>query len=521
MNDQTDTLTLSIEKPKAKTKAKRAPKSGATTRQSLAALIKSARNLLRQDSGVGGDTDRLEQLSWMLFLKWLDDYQIVGEALHGAAFEPILDAPFRWRDWAANAADPSRLTGEELVAWVNGTLFPSLQTLQGRDARSMKTLVGTVFQGIGNRIRSGYILREVVDKLGSLDFNADDDIHTASLFYETMLLEARNVAGQSGEFYTPRPLVRFIVDRLDPHLGEIVLDPACGTGGFLVEALEHLKPGAQTPAQKRLLDDSLRGIEKKPQSHLLGVVNLLLHGIERPFILEKNALQTNVLAIRDAARVQVIATNPPFGGVEEPGIVNNFPPGMRVQETAILFFQLIMASLDRTSGRAGLVLPNGFLFGGGVAASVKEELLRKWNLHTIVRLPNGVFEPYTPIPTNLLFFEAAPRSSGRWTTPEVWFYELPLPEGRKTYSKTKGITFEEFEPCRLWWNQREENEQAWRVPVETFVENGFNFDIKNPTRKDGLEHLPPETLIASLVEKEVRILSILEEIRGALHQVSA
>ena len=517
MEFMSENLTL-IEAPKAK---KRGKKGGATTRQSLAAIIKSARNTLRTDSGVNGDTDRLEQLSWMLFLKWLDDFQIEAEALHGAGVEPIVEAPYRWRDWAANSHDPNRLTGEELVKWVNNELFDYLQKLAGRDARDMKTLVGTVFQHVGNRIRSGYVLRSIVDMLGQLNFNAEDDIHTASLFYESMLLEARNVAGQSGEFYTPRPLVRFIVDRLDPQLGEIVLDPACGTGGFLVEAFEHIKPQARTPEQKRQLEDNLRGIEKKPQSHLLGVVNLLLHGIERPFVVETNALQTNIAAIRDAERVHVIGTNPPFGGTEEPGIVTNFPVGMRAQETAILFFQLLMARLNRQSGRAGLVLPNGFLFGTGVAARVKEELLRKWDLHTIVRLPEGVFEPYTSIPANLLFFRAAPSSSHQFCTREVWFYEQPLPEGRKKYTKTNALTFEEFEPCRQWWNQREETSQAWRVPIETLIENGFNLDIKNPNRKDELEHLPPAQLLDGLVQKEQQILRLLEEIRGSLGSVRA
>jgi type I restriction enzyme M protein len=278
----------------------------------------------------------------------------------------------------------------------------------------------------------------------------------------------------------------------------------------------HLKDQARDPDKRQRLQSSIQGIEKKPMPYLLGVTNLLLHGIEVPNIREANTLTTNIKQIRNEDRVEVIATNPPFGGEEERGILNNFPEGMRTQETAILFFQYVMAKLKRPGGRCGIVLSNGFLFGDGVAAEVKKRLLQQFNLHTIVRLPNGVFAPYTSIPTNILFFEACPPHQEGLCTRETWYYEHPLPEGRKNYTKTQPLQYEEFGPMRAWWESRVENERAWRVPVERIVENGYNLDLKNPHTPEDLEHLPPEQLVDSMMDKERRILSIMEEIRTLL-----
>jgi type I restriction enzyme M protein len=370
-------------------------------------------------------------------------------------------------------------------------------------------MVGTIFQGTYNRIRSGYILREVVDKLSTINFNASEDIHTVSVFYETMLREMRNAAGDAGEFYTPRPVVRFIIDRLASQLDECVLDPACGTCGFLVETYERLRSEVRTPEQRELLQRLLMGSEKKSMPYLLGVMNMLLHGIECPNIAERNALSTNIRQIRNADRVDMVATNPPFGGEEERGILNNFPEGMRTAETALLYFQYVMAMLKRPGGRCGIVLPNGFLFGTGVAAEVKKQLLNRCNLHTIVRLPNGVFAPYTSIPTNLLFFEAGAPDANEPCTREVWYYELPLPEGRNSYTKTKPLQYEEFADCIAWWDNRQESERAWRVPVEQLLANDCNLDIKNPNARQDFEHMPPEQLADDILRKEQRILEIM------------
>ena len=487
-----------------------------TSKQQLNSTIKSVRDLLRKDAGLSGDTDRLPQLTWLLFLKNFDDFEYAQEEELGDVYEPIIEAPYRWRDWAAVEDKTQRLTGDELLDFVNNHLLPYLARISGTSDRDIRTIVGTIFQGTYNRVRSGYILREVVDKLSAINFNSSDDIHTVSLFYESMLREMRDSAGDAGEFYTPRPVVRFIIDRLAPKLGERILDPACGTCGFLVEAYEHLRESARSPEQHRLLQDTLMGIEKKSMPYLLGVMNLLLHGVEYPNIVERNSLSTNIRQIRDADRVDVVATNPPFGGEEERGILNNFPEGMRTSETALLYFQYVMAMLKRPGGRCGIVLPNGFLFGGGVGAEVKRQLLTRFNLHTIVRLPNGVFAPYTSIPTNLVFFEACALDSEETCTKEVWYYEMSLPEGRNNYTKTKPLQYEEFADCIAWWDKREENERAWKVSVEQILANECNLDIKNPNGKTDLEHLPPEQLVEDILEKEQRIVEIMMEIKRVL-----
>jgi type I restriction enzyme M protein len=485
---------------------------GATSKLGLSAVIKSVRDKLRKDAGLSGETDRLPQLAWMLFLKFLDDSEQTREYVHGDHFVPIIDAPFRWRDWAAHGKQPDALKGDELIQFVNNDLMGYLRTLSGVDQSDIRTKIGEIFRGTDNRIRSGYILREVVDQLSTINFNSSDDIHLVSHFYESMLKEMRDAAGDSGEFYTPRPVVRLIIDRLAPRLGELVLDPACGTGGFLVETWERLKDQATTPEQRAQLQRDLQGIEKKAMPYLLGMVNMLLHGVDAPNVSERNALQTNITRITDDQRVDVVATNPPFGGEEETGILSNFPEGMRTQETAILFFQFVIETLRAPGGRCGIVLPNGFLFGGGIAAAVKKELLERFNLHTIVRLPNGVFSPYTSIPTNLLFFEACDHDMTSPCTHEVWYYEHPLPHGRKSYTKTLPLQFEEFGTLRTWWEQRLENEHAWRVPVERIIESGYNLDIVNPRTAAGLQHMPPGQLVQSIIAKEQRILDLIAEI---------
>jgi len=297
------------------------------------------------------------------------------------------------------------------------------------------------------------------------------------------------------------------------ELGETILDPACGTGGFLVEAYSHLEKQCSTVEERKILQgSSIYGGEAKPLPYLLVQMNLLLHGLEFPRIDPDNSLRFPLNEIGDRDRVDVILTNPPFGGEEEKGILNNFPAEMQTSETTLLFLQMIMRKLKRQPkpGRAGVVVPNGMLFGDGICGRIKERLIKDFNLHTIVRLPNGVFAPYTGIPTNLLFFDR----SG--PTKEVWYYEQPLPEGRKNYTKTQPVQFEEFADCLSWWNSREENVHAWRVPVERIIENGYNLDIKNPTGKDDFEHLPPEQLVEDIVLKEQRILEIMGEIRQVL-----
>ncbi len=502
--------------------------SSVTTAQRLSSLIKSCRDVMRKDKGLNGDLDRLPMLTWILFLKFLDDLELQHEAeavIAGRKYRPAIEPPYRWRDWAAKE---DGITGDELMAFINSEearrpdgkkgpgLFAYLGSLQGANGGDRRDVIRTVFQGVTNRMVSGYLLRDILNRVSSIHFTASEEIHTLSHLYETMLREMRDAAGDSGEFYTPRPVVRLMVDMIDPHLSETVLDPACGTGGFLVESFEHLRKQCQKASDMaRLQKETLFGVEAKSLPYLLCQMNLTLHGLEAPRIDPGNALRVPLNDITDKDRVDIILTNPPFGGEEEKGILANFPEDKRTAETTLLFLQLIMRKLrrpsgDKPGGRAAVVVPNGTLFGDGVCARIKQELLENFNLHTIVRLPNGVFAPYTSIPTNLLFFER----SG--PTGEIWYYEHTLPEGQKNYTKTKPLRDEEFAPLKAWWggrdrSGRQETKQAWRVPVEKIA--GFNLDLKNPTAAPDYEHLPPHQLLESIIEKEKRILEILEEVR--------
>jgi type I restriction enzyme M protein len=489
------------------------------TRAQLSSLIKSARDIMRKDAGLNGDLDRLPQLSWILFLKTYDDLEKRREAdavLSRQPYKPVIPAPYRWRDWAAD--ENGGATGDELLKFVNDELLPALRELAGTDE---KLKVAEVFKETYNRMLSGYLMRDVVNLVDGIHFQSQDEIFTLSHLYESMLKEMRDAAGDSGEFYTPRPVVQLIVDRVKPQLGERVLDPACGTGGFLVEAYEYLKPQMKNAEdQRRLQNESLFGVEKKPLPYLLGTMNLLLHGIENPNIRRDNALKTPLKEIGEKDRYDAIVTNPPFGGEEEAGIQLNFPEATRASETALLFVQFVMRSL-KPGGRCGVVVPNGFLFGDGVAARVKAQLLREFNLHTVVRLPNGVFAPYTSIPTNLLFFERT------GPTGQIWFYEQPMREGLKNYTKTKPMQFDEFQDLRDWWDSRDENELAWKVSVDEVLkvdESGavltVNLDLKNPNVRDDLEHKPPAELAESIAAKERQIAALMDEIKSVLNSGS-
>lgn len=508
-----------------------APKS---TAQQLGSIIKSCRDIMRKDKGLNGDLDRLPMLTWIMFLKFLDDLEEVRKEeaeLAGKRFRAAIEAPYRWRDWAAK---PDGITGPELIAFVNQDeavrpdekrgpgLFAYLRSLESANG-DRRDVIARVFQGTVNRMVNGYLLRDVINKVNEIHFTSKDEIHTLGLFYESMLKEMRDSAGDSGEFYTPRPVVKFIVSAINPRLGEIILDPAAGTGGFLVESLGYLKMQCKkTEDYKHLQRGSLYGIEAKPLPYLLCQMNLLLHGLEYPEIDSGNALRFPLREIGDKDRVDVIMTNPPFGGEEERGILTNFPEDKQTADTALLFLQLIMRKLrrpvgGREPGRCGMVVPNGVLFGDGVCARIKEELLKDFNLHTIVRLPNGVFAPYTSIPTNLLFFERSGPSK------EIWYYEQPLPEGRKNYTKTQPMQFEEFKTCLDWWMKRKENGLAWKVKAKDVLkydEKGslvsVNLDIKNPNAKQELEHLPPEQLADSILQKEQRIADLMQEIKHVL-----
>jgi type I restriction enzyme M protein len=514
-----------------------------TTGQRLQSVLKACRDIMRKDKGLSGDVDRLPMLTWIMFLKFLDDMERIRSdeaALEAKSFRPVIAAPYRWRDWNPPNSEGddgglhNAITGDALIAFINQDeavrpdgergpgLFAYLRSLDGTGGVERSDVIASVFRGTVNRMQSGYILRDVLDKVGEIHFASSEEIHTLSHLYESLLKEMRDAAGDSGEFYTPRPLIRMVVRAVDPQPGEVVLDPAAGTGGFLVEAYDHIRPLAGNVTDfHRLQRSTLYGIEAKPLPYLLCQMNLLLHGVESPQIDPLNALRFRMSEIGDIDRVDVIATNPPFGGEEEKGIQRNFPNDKQTSETALLFLQLIMRKLRRPGhngskgGRAGVVVPNGTLSGEGVAGRIKQELVDNFNLHTVVRLPNGVFAPYTPIPTNVLFFDR----SG--PTTETWYYEHPLPEGRKNYTKTKPLQFEEFEPLFEWWTNRAETDQAWRVPVGAFKDNGYNLDLKNPRTPERLEHLPPQELVDSILAKEERITALLSEVRELLEKGAA
>jgi len=494
-------------------------------REELSSLIKSARDIMRKDRNLDTDVKRIPTLAWLFFLKCFDDLERRRETeaiLKGKTLRRSIEKPYRWRDWAA---DEAGITGDGLLEFINNKLFPYLKGLTGTTERDQRDVISALFREITNEARSGYLLRDVINLVNKINFNSSDDIHTLSHIYESMLRELRDAAGQNGEFYTPRPVVRFIVEMIAPKLGETILDPAGGTCGFLVESFEYLKEQQKKAEDRNLLQyRTLYGIEKKPMPYLLGTMNLLLHGIERPNYTEANSLAVNLNDITDSRRYDIIITNPPFGGEEEVGIKSGFPQDKQTSETALLFLQFIMRSLRRPNpargikgGRCGMVVPNGTLFGGGVCARIKQEVIENFNLHTIVRLPNGVFSPYTDIQTNLLFFDC----SG--PTKEIWCYEHPLPPERQRlknprYSKSKPLQDTEFEPIKKWWNDRQENEYAWRVPVKKIIENEYNLDVKNPYSMEILEHKSPDEIVDDIAKNEQQILKIITGIKTEIRE---
>ncbi|MFF7972206.1 N-6 DNA methylase [Streptomyces sp. NPDC007905] len=482
-----------------------------TSRARLASVIKSARDTMRKDAGLNGDLDRLPQLSWLLFLKAFDQRVDQVGPLLDPDYRPAIEKPYRWEDWATKPD----FSGDELKTFVNDELIPHLAGLKGADgdAEDPRNVLSTIFKDITNRMQSGTLLRDLVNLVDQIHFDSSDDIHTMAFLYESILKEMRDAAGDSGEFYTPRPVNRFMVQQSFLELGESILDPACGTGGFLVQAYEDLVQRVDTDTQRRQLHDDIRGVEKKSLPYLLASMNLLLHGIGAPRLVRENAL----LQMRDATaadRVDVVLTNPPFGGEEERSVVEKFPKGYQTQETSWLFLHAILDRLKK-GGRCAIVLPNGSLSDGGVGARIKQKLMKECDLHTIVRLPQGVFAPYTLIPSNLLFFD-----KGK-PTEEVWFYEVSLPEGRRGYTKTKPMRVEEFDPCVEWWGGkkregREEGSNAWKVSATAIERAGFDLDISNPHVGQDLVHRSPRELVNELIKTESGILELLEELRGTL-----
>lgn len=478
---------------------------------SISSAVKSIQDIMRKDAGVDGDAQRLGQMSWLLFLKVFDAQEEQLE-LELDDYSTPIPSDFLWRNWAA---DNEGITGDELLEFVNDELFPDLKNLTAPiDKNPRGYVVKAAFSDAFNYMKNGTLLRQVINKLNEIDFTDSNERHLFGDLYEQILKDLQS-AGNAGEFYTPRAITKFIVAVTNPQLGESIMDPACGTGGFLACAFDHVKANyVKTADDHQTLQQQIHGVEKKQLPHLLCTTNMMLHGIEVPVQIKHGNTLNKPLSSWDE-QVDVIITNPPFGGTEEDGIEKNFPAEFQTRETADLFLQLIIEVLA-TKGRAAVVLPDGTLFGEGVKTKIKKMLMEECNLHTIVRLPNGVFNPYTGIKTNILFFTKGT------PTKHVWFYEHPYPVGVKNYNKTKPMKFEEFETELAWWGDeadgfaaRVENEQAWKVSIDDIIARNYNLDIKNPHVGEVVSH-DPQALLADYAKQQADIQALRDQLKGIL-----
>jgi len=412
---------------------------------------------MRGDAGINGDAQRIEQMTWILFLKVYDVKEEDWE-FHDENYKSIIPEEYRWRNWAKDESDGNALTGDDLLNFVNGVanndtltgLFPTLKELPVTIETPMKKLiVKAVFEDANQYMKDGILLRKVINIIDGIEFDDYKERHAFGEIYETILKSLQS-AGNAGEFYTPRAVTDFMVKMIQPKLGERIADFACGTGGFLTSSLKELEKQVSTVKDRELYNQSVFGIEKKPLPYLLGITNMLIHDIDEPEIIHGNSLERNVREFREEDKFDIVLMNPPYGGTEGEGIKMNFPADMRSSETADLFISLIMYRLKQ-NGRAAVILPDGFLFGTDNAkSSIKEKLIKEFNLHTIIRLPSSVFSPYTSITTNILLFDKTK------TTESVWFYRLDMPEGYKHFSKTKPMQLDHFNECIEWWNNRKE-----------------------------------------------------------------
>ena len=471
----------------------------------IGGIIKSLQNIMRKDQGVSGDAQRIEQLGWMVTLKILDDKEAELELLHDEYVSVMLEE-LKWRSWAT---DGEGITGDEMKDFVDTVLFPGLQNLDVSTGNKRAVLLRDIFAGTNNYMKNGTIIRQVVNKLNEINFNASEDRHLFGDIYESLLRDLQS-AGNYGEFYTPRAVTEIMTELINPRLGEKVLDPACGTGGFLTSAIENIRAqDVHSVEDVAVLAETIRGQELKPLPFMLCVTNLILHGIEVPNVMNGDSLNREYTSITERDRVDVILANPPFGGSVSDGVETNYPAQFRTTESADLFL-LLMIRLLKKGGRAAIVLPDGSLTGDGVKQRIRQEFLEQCNVHTIVRLPNSVFQPYASVATNLLFF-----TKGE-PTRDIWYWEHKLPEGQKSYSKTKPIRKSEFEPLKAWWNSRAENEHVWKVGIETLKTNGYNLDIKNPyIKEEEVTHTTAE-LLELLHQSFIKSDTLLAELKEGL-----
>jgi len=462
-----------------------------------------------QDTGLNGDAQRIEQLGWMLFLKIFSDKDKELELLDDNYTSPIPDE-FHWVKEKGNwAGDDEGMTGDELLEFVDRKLFPALRNIDVSSGNRRALIVREVFEGNNNYMKSGINIRKVLNKLNEIDFNIAKDRHAFGELYET-ILKGLQSAGKSGEFYTPRAITSFITEMINPQLGEKILDPACGTGGYLTCAIEHLKEQANSVEERKSIAENVMGWEYKPLPYLLATTNLILHDMEVPNIRFGDALDQPLSNFTEKHRVNAILANPPFGGIVANNNENNFPQNYRTKESADLFL-ILMIHLLKQGGRAGIVLPDGSLTGDGVKQRVRQKLLEECNLHTIIRLPNSVFQPYATVATNLLFFTKGT------PTKEVWYYEHRLPEGQKAYNKTKPIQAKEFNPIKTWWNDRKESDIAWKVDIQTIIDRNYDLDVKNPTKQEEVHEYSSVELMELLHTSFAKSNALLNQLKEAVN----
>lgn len=474
----------------------------------ISSILKSIQTIMWQDTGLNGDAQRIEQLGWMLFLKIFSDKDKELELLDDNYTSPIPDL-FHWVKTKGNwAGDDEGMTGDELLEFVDRQLFPALRNIDVRTGNRRALIVREVFEGNNNYMKSGINIRKVLNKLNEMDFNVAKDRHAFGELYES-ILKGLQSAGKSGEFYTPRAITSFITEMINPQLGEKILDPACGTGGYLTCAIEHLKLQANSVEERQSIGENIIGWEYKPLPYLLATTNLILHDMEVPNIRFGDALDQPLSNFTEKHRVNAILANPPFGGIVANNNENNFPQNFRTKESADLFL-ILMIHLLKQGGRAGIVLPDGSLTGDGVKQRVRQKLLEDCNLHTIIRLPNSVFQPYATVATNLLFFTKGT------PTKEVWYYEHKLPEGQKAYNKTKPIQAKEFDPIKTWWTDRKESDIAWKVPIQTIIDRNYDLDIKNPTKQEENHEYNSVELMDLLHSSFDKSNSLLEQLKNAV-----
>lgn len=475
----------------------------------IGGIVKKLQDIMRNDAGINGDAQRIEQMAWLFFLKVYDAQEEKWE-FHNPSYKSIIPDKYRWRSWAPDHKDGKAMTGDELLSFVNNELFPALKNLPVAEGTSInQAIVRSAFEDNNNYMKKGILLRQVVNVIDDLDLTNHKNLHAFGEIYETILKSLQS-AGNAGEFYTPRAVTDFMAQMVKPKLGETVADFACGTGGFLTSAIKILEKQIKKAEQRSIVNNSIFGIEKKALPHLLCATNMFLHEVDNPDIEHGNALEKNVREYEEKDKFDVILMNPPYGGSELDTIKANFPAAMRSSETADLFLVLIMHRLKK-KGRAAVVLPDGFLFGNDNAKlAIKEKLLTEFNLHTIIRLPKSVFAPYTSINTNLLFFD------GKGPTEKTWFYRLDMPEGYKNFSKTKPMLLEHFKPILNWWKNRQEIEEdgifrAKAFTLEELRSGCFNLDLCGfPQEQE--EILSPNELIRQYQEERQRLNAELDRV---------